>query len=354
MHIVFDPKTSKTNQYVVLITTLLAEHGINTYSVDEVFSDSGAFKKTKIVHLNWYENLVSGTPSAVVLSFLKKTTKLLVFFVTGKKMVWTMHNKMSHVRDLPFLNKWMFWLMVHLSERIVIHCHVSQDILKKYGSKILDKTTYIPHPDYVGIYGDVVLSLPDADESNVLKLLFLGAVKPYKNIELLIDVAKSLPNDLVLTVAGKPMNEEYEKALVECASNMPNIIFDFRYIPDALLPTYMSKSDLLVLPYDTNSSLNSGAAILAFSYGKTVICPQIGTIADLKSEDYILSYQYQTEKEHLSELSENVKKAILLKKANIRVFEQFGSEMYKCVSIKNDKKLVVNELAKLYTDLMSN
>ncbi|MGX7835548.1 glycosyltransferase, partial [Campylobacter fetus subsp. venerealis] len=132
--------------------------------------------------------------------------------------------------------------------------------------------------------------IPDkVDKSDTrLKLLFLGAIKPYKNIELLIDLAKKFPLDIQLTVAGNPSSDSYRSELEALALDTQNIKLDLTFIPDEELPGYIHESDLLILPYSLASSLNSGTVILAFSYGRTVICPRIGTIDDLKAGDNVL------------------------------------------------------------------
>src|SRR5690606_39824303 len=108
-----------------------------------------------------------------------------------------------------------------------------------------------------------------------------------------------------------------------------NIELKLKFIPDQEIPTLINEADLLVLPYDLKSSLNSGTAILAFSYGKSVICPEIGTISDLgQIKNNVLHYQYASDKEHLSQLSTKIQDALHLKEKDSSIFSSMGNRMY--------------------------
>src|SRR5690606_41220272 len=78
---------------------------------------------------------------------------------------------------------------------------------------------------------------------------------------------------------------------------------------------FMAEAELLVLPYDLRSSLNSGPVSFSFSYKKTVICPLIGSIEDMgEGKANVFHYSYQTDEEHADQLADQIDKAIKYKK----------------------------------------
>src|SRR5690606_21936083 len=146
----------------------------------------------------------------------------------------------------------------------------SREIISSRYPDAVERLFYLPHPDFIGSYGPIPPATEQASPTP-LRLLFIGAVKPYKNIELLIKVAGEFKDEVSLTIAGKPNTSAYRQTITELAASAGNIKLMLRFIPDHELPLLMAASDLLVLPYDLESSLNSGTVILAFSYKKTII-----------------------------------------------------------------------------------
>ncbi|WP_069660919.1 glycosyltransferase [Arcticibacter eurypsychrophilus] len=348
MKISFYPESTRQNKYSEIITSLLKAKGVKIYSLSHVFSGFTAFKKVKVVHLNWFENLNEPTRFAMFSVFFKRMMKLITLRVFGKKVIWTMHNKMPHDKSMMFYKKTLIYTLVKLSNTIIIHSRVSEVILQNISKRAVAKIRYIPHPDYIGVYGAIDLSCDHSTESKVLKLLFLGAVKPYKNIELLIDVISQFDHDVYLTIAGQPQNVDYQLLLVNYAKNNVNVHLDLNFIPDEMLPCYIAQCDLLVMPYDMRSSLNSGSVILAFSYKKTVICPRIGTILDMQNQENILSYTYTSDLEHFDALTEVIGGAIQMKKTANDIFEEYGERIYEDVMVQNNKDKVIHLLMAEY------
>ncbi len=156
-----------------------------------------------------------------------------------------------------------------------------------------------------------------------------------------------------LTVAGNPSTPEYQERITAMAASAGNIKLMLRFIPDHELPHLMAESDLLVLPYDLESSLNSGTVILAFSYKKTIICPEIGTIEDLdEAKAQVFHYRYGSEEEHAAVLKQEIEKALHLKRTNPAKFHSLCEDLYDHVHTANSKSSVGNQLLNLYQALL--
>jgi glycosyltransferase involved in cell wall biosynthesis len=159
-----------------------------------------------------------------------------------------------------------------------------------------DRTVVIPHSGYVGIYPDAIdreaarknLGL-NADD---IVLLALGGIRPYKGIDRLIDAfetALTREPRLRLVMAGKPGRFEGIDDLRWRADSHPNIIANFNEIAPADLQHFYKASDVAVLAHA--EGLNSGALLLAYSFGRPVIAPHLGCIGELLIPEVSIGYR---------------------------------------------------------------
>ncbi|WP_149304356.1 glycosyltransferase family 4 protein [Pareuzebyella sediminis] len=342
MKIVYHPISGGENIYIDMIINGLKKRKFEVLPLSGFLSN---FLEVKIIHLNWYENIGS------LLNFLNKSTKLIVYKILGKKVLWTMHNKEPHENAHPFLQRVFTNLLIFLADKIIIHSWDTKKILAKKGRRIAEKTFYLPHPAYIDMYGSIHDRDVTKPKDPVLKLLFVGLVRPYKNLELLIDSVETIGKDVRLLIVGKPKNKEYAEEIRDKISNVPNIEHDLRFIENNELIEYLYDCDLVILPYKMDSVLNSGAVMLSFSYGKSVICPNIGTINDIKDKSALLNYTYSNEKEHKKILTQTIEKAVALKKISPKVFDEWGLQMKNYVEEFHDKEVIIDRLAKLYQEI---
>ncbi|MEB2774824.1 glycosyltransferase [Algoriphagus sp. D3-2-R+10] len=349
--IIFNPCENKENRYIAILVNALEKHGFQVSPLDDFLSSATHFQSIKLLHLNWFENLDDSSTKSMWKSYFRKLVVLAAIKLGNKKLVWTMHNRLSHEKKSGKLSRALTRKIVTQADAVVIHASITKDILRSQYPNLQAKIAHIPHPDFIDVYGPM---LPESSvESNSpLKLLFLGAIKPYKNIELLIEIAQQFPTDIHLTIAGNPNSESYQRELQKLAFEASNISLELKFIPDKVLPIYIHKSDLLVLPYSLESSLNSGTVILAFSYGRTVICPRIGTIDDLGAGEDVFDYSYASESEHREALKKQIQLAITLKRNNPESLQEKGLRMREMVQKKNEKENVSAQLIDLYKTLL--
>ncbi len=352
LKIIFNPCENRENKYVSILVGGLAKRGYEISGLDNFLTSISHFNSIKLVHLNWFENLDDQSLKSMWISYFRKITLLTLIRLTGKKLVWTMHNRLSHEKKSGKLSRKLTQNIIEQADAIVIHSNYSREILLSQFPTLGGKIVHIPHPDFVDVYGPEISDEPKTRE-NRLNLLFLGAIKPYKNIELLIEAMKPFSDTVHLTIAGNPNSRTYKNELMRLAADSTNITLDLGFIPNDNLPKYLHKVDLVVLPYSLESSLNSGTVLLAFSYGRTVICPRIGTIDDLENEEDAFAYTYSNEIEHLEILKAQIEKALKIYSENPDSLIQKGYKMKKLVSQKNQKKMVINAFDKLYQNLLN-
>lgn len=341
INIAYYPYESWGNKYTAISQGILKECGCNITDFWnmplEELSDIDA------VILNWYDSTYQKWGIKALNDALKRLSKLKHAKKCGAKIIFTFHNRMPHNMKgilLPIVSKWLRKRICIASDFVIV---VSTDSIR-FLSEIMTeedafrKAFYIPHPNYVGVYTPP-LEVNSYPNNPIFEILFIGAVKPYKNVELVIDVAKKLENyPIHFTVAGK-CQEEYGRKLQKHASGALNITFDLRFIPDEELDCLIRDKDILLLPYDVRSSMNSGTVILAFSNGRSVICPEISTLKDFPAEKFY-SYTYESEEEHLKKSTWAVLEAYHDWKYDNKAFKQKGTDLLDAVKRNNSAEVL--------------
>ena len=347
MDIIFNPPVNEENQYIRLLVNELYAKGYRIHPLDTFFSSRKHFRAVKLVHLNWFENIDDSSFYVALRSFLRKLVVLVAIRASGKPLVWTMHNRASHERGTAFFSRTITRLLVRWSHRIVIHSQQSEDILASYGAAVLQRVVYIPHPHFINVYGEVHPSRTQGPDK--LCLLFAGMVKPYKNLELLIDVVSGFGSRVQLTIAGKALNERYQQQVLDRATHAGNVTLLPYFVPDGEVAALLASADAVILPYDLSSSLNSGTVILACSYKKTVICPEIGTISDLGAHmAETFHYRYGSHEQHRLELQKQIARALELKQRDPIALDTMGTRLYEHVAATHDWHRIGWELDSMY------
>ena len=240
----------------------------------------------RILHLHWLEiqYAYGPTPHERAQKNLDGILKQLDFLQRhGRKIVYTVHNINHHEGQHPDLNdranQWIF------ARADAIHVHnraAARQVQQQYGRE--QNVFVIPHGNYIGVYPNEIgreaararLDIP----AGHFVYLCLGQMRPYKGLDALITafLENDLP-DATLLLAGQITDEAYARHLRRLAGEHPNIRVIPHYVPGHEIQLYCNASDLCVLPY--RDATTSGAALLAFSFGKPIIAPAIGPFPEL-------------------------------------------------------------------------
>ena len=141
----------------------------------------------------------------------------------------------------------------------------------------------VPHGTYAGIYPDVV-GWKEARrelgiEGDAPVILSLGLIRPYKNLDRLLDLARDAGGMTVL-IAGPAHDRRYAEGLRARAAGLANVRLSIATVDDARLQYYFRAADLFVLPY--RRVTNSGSALLALSFGLPVLGPDLPYFRELE------------------------------------------------------------------------
>jgi len=339
------PSNVLTNKYMYLMQMAMKKAGY------KVLGPGERLKKinSAIIHLNWFENIDDDKTAQYV--YYKKKFLLFLFQLSKKRIIFTMHNKQPHDKKSNHYSKKLLLKLMQISDVIIIHSRYSMQVIEeKFQSINLKKVVYVPHPNYKYAYKDLKTYKNFSKLESELVFCFIGQIRPYKNVEVLIQAANRFSNtkDIKFLICGKSINDDYKLKIEQMKTNQ-NIIFDLRFIEDNEIVSLMKQIDVVILPYSTESALNSAAAILAFTYGKTVLSTNVGTVIDLKDTGDLYSYQYYSnEAKHVEILVSKIQEIYKIFQSDHDIIKQQGINLKNRVLTENSIEIIENSLKKIY------
>ena len=322
------PNESDANPYINRLRDTLAKD-YEVYSLADIRKHPlWILTRIGAVYLNWLEN----DPK------WRNIWILRVLHWLGIRLVWTHHNKRPHDREFTPKARQFVDFLERNSDAIVIHCHESLSHLPAYcHSRVL----YFPHGHYIGVYEPghenirKELGIPD----NAVVFLALGQIKRYKGIDVLLEAFRQVDCPRAhLIVAGNP--DGGEKLLCDMRAHAvadSRVHLVLHRIPDSAIFDFLDAADAMVMPLNQQSSLNSGSMLMAFSYGKTVLAPWIGTLREYKDQPpFFYAYDYSSRDEHVRVLAETMQRALADELASPGHLRRWGKEALQHVRLEND------------------
>ncbi len=244
-----------------------------------------AERQVKVLHLHWILPYTKGQHRwQKALYGIKFLIDVSLVQRLGVRVVWTVHNQVTHDTPFPKLEMWVRRRLAKQVDRIILHNTATlESIAQTYGISPA-KAQVIPHGHYRDVYSPKISST-DARRSLGLPLtgnvyLSLGLLRPYKGIEQLLTLWREHPKITTgntLLIAGKA-GSAYAEELQKLIADLPSIILMPEFIESDRIHLFFSAATFTVLPY--RNILNSGSLILAMSYGVPVIAPRLGNIPE--------------------------------------------------------------------------
>lgn len=240
-----------------------------------------ARRRVDVLHFHWPERHFDPARLASAVGF---ALRLVLARVLGYRLVWTVHNVRPHDGDTRG-HRLVRRTLLRLATPIV-HCGAARRALGRAGARAV----VVPHGSYVGSYPNRVGTRPARAElglpADARVLGCFGQIRPYKGIEELLRAFASLPDpDARLVVAGEPVGGA--EALVHGVCD-PRVRLFLGRIPDDEVQLFLNAADVMVVPY--RDVLTSGAAMLAFSFGRGIVAPRLGCLTDLADSGAAILY----------------------------------------------------------------
>jgi glycosyltransferase involved in cell wall biosynthesis len=129
---------------------------------------------------------------------------------------------------------------------------------------------------------------PLAQRLETKRLLFFGAIRRNKGLDLLLRAAERLPGYHV-TIAGEPCERDYFEAEVlprvralRAAGRRVDLLD--RFVPDDEVGRLFATHSAVVLPYTRQFVAQSGVVFMALAYGLPVVASTAGGLRDVLGE----------------------------------------------------------------------
>lgn len=294
------------------------------------YTSSTRISDAKYVWLHWYENgIVDYT------KFVQRINSIKTWKQQGRKIIFHIHNKKPHESAIPSVAHALMTVLADSADQVSIMSEATKDVLKGiwYYEDDFSRVSTVHHPNYINSYGKK-LKAPTSLKGDTLKILFFGLVRPYKGIEKLLKATEELEN-VEVGIFGKPKDDKYVSELKALCAGRGNVEFRLEHIPDKDIPQIFARYHVVALPYSIESSLNSGAAILALSYGRTIIGTNNGTLKELSRDDVYFGYDYKDEKDHVKQLRNAIQNVQATYDGKYNELLKVGDRAFKLVEKEN-------------------
>jgi glycosyltransferase involved in cell wall biosynthesis len=228
--------------------------------------------RPQVVH---FQSLVSRRKDVVLYLIIK---------ILGIKIVTTIHNIFPH--EIRPLEKKMYGWMYALSNKLILHGEKNKaSFLEIFPHISASKLCVNPHGNYCLLRlkrntqqeAKSILALPSADKV----VLLIGAIRPYKGVDLFIECANAVLQALSsvsFVIVGQLISgtqEEYQKLV----GNNPKISLSFKYLTLEEISLYMDAADIVAFPY--KHIYQSGMVHLAMAHEKAIIASDVGAISEV-------------------------------------------------------------------------
>ncbi|MGM9488987.1 glycosyltransferase [Ideonella sp. YS5] len=216
--------------------------------------------------------------------------------MAGHRVVWTVHNVMPHETRWPEHDRRIHQMVADAADVVHVMTSQSRALCSPHYRWDADKELCVPHPSYLGAHADWLSPMQARAEWRIAQeevvFLSFGAVLGYKGYAGLMtafDAARAASvRPLRLIIAGAPADEAVARALRLWAHGRSDVTLELRTIGSDEIQYFFRAADAAVCPYER--TLNSGAALMATSFGVPVIGPRIGGFIDNIGESAGLLY----------------------------------------------------------------
>lgn len=289
--VLFLPDYGDANPYQMQLREGLAAHGVSV----SMASGAGLFPVVTavarhgwpaVVHLHWlHPYLVGRGPLTTAVKGIRLVVELLVLRLIGVTVVWTVHNLFEHDRRAPRVEAAFKHVVLRVIDAGIVHCPAARTSVQeayRLPSRIGAKLSVVPHGHYIDWYEnertrrEARRELGLALDSTVF--LHFGRIERYKGVSGLVAGFRSLADDDARLLLVGRLGDDVSTDDLGGIETEPRIRTRFEYVPDDAVQTYMNAADAVVLPYQ--NVLTSGTAVLAASFGRAVIAPDRGCVAD--------------------------------------------------------------------------
>jgi glycosyltransferase involved in cell wall biosynthesis len=204
--------------------------------------------------------------------------------LTGYAIVWTAHDLLPH--DQIFANDARARDLLLVKAKVIIALsEATASELRALGGHAIRVIPIGPYSDprAVTLTKEEARASFEFDSDDVVMTL-IGRIEKYKGADLLLLAVAQLPktSKIKVLLAGVCPDRSYRRELNELDRETgERTVLRLEFVPDEDLERYFQATDFAVFPF--REVTNSASVLLAQSFGKPIIIPNLPTLADVPS-----------------------------------------------------------------------
>jgi len=282
--------TVTTNPYQLLLYDHALEHGIVPVAMrqESQLEELKALQRSGVataLHLHWLHSVMRSATSIKEARALGRAFlgRLDAYRSAGGRLVWTVHNVLPHETRFEAAEAELCGKVAARADVVHVLAARTAEAVAPWYRLPPDRLLHVPMSSYAGVYPDHVPRLEARQrlhlQADELVFLALGAIRPYKDLDGVLDAWAALePAARRLVIAGPVTEEAGVAELVARARAASGVLVEPRKIPVADMQLFLRAADVAVLPYP--GALNSSALMLALTFGLPAIVPSGTGLAD--------------------------------------------------------------------------
>ncbi len=279
----FFPHASR-NPYQRMLYARGFDHGFACFPLKAIDDVEGLPADLKLVlHYHWLHRVfddTSGSRTAKKAAdhFLDKLKRQKD---AGHKILWTVHNILSHAALFPDEEQALRAGVAEIADVIHIMNPETRDLCRRFYSINEAKVLSVPHPSYKGVYGDYLCARQARFNLNLNPddkvFLLFGSLGPHKGTRQFLAAFDRLQMRLEgkgrVLIAGTPGKATFMEEILALTSGRSDMRLFQAHVDDQAVQTFFKAADVAVCPYPIG--LNSGVMATAATFGKPSVVPDM-------------------------------------------------------------------------------
>lgn len=255
------------------------------FQVSDLTYENLMAERYDLVHLHFFEGLTGfRNPFRVIQRMGRLLKGIDRQRAAGAKLIYTAHNIVTHDAPWRGLENWYLEQFLRRVDGTIFVSEVSIPLVRQTFPELKSPSVVIPLSDYGDWYEDRVTG-PEARAEfgipeSALVVAHLGLIRKYKNVPALMRAFSTNPGDYCLLIGGRVAEDDLRGEIEALAAADPRIKLELGHLDDDRIQFFMRAADVAVFPY--RNILNSGSAMMALTFGKPVVVPNVGSMPELQ------------------------------------------------------------------------
>jgi glycosyltransferase involved in cell wall biosynthesis len=237
----------------------------------------------QVVHLHWVWGF--SFPGAGKFAIMRHLSQWWLVFCLrairgfGFRLCWTAHNVLPHFAvfgDDVVARR----ILIEQCDLVFVHSSWTVEGLAEIGAPP-KRWTIVRHPPFE-LKQPADRKFVSRERQEVTEFLFFGKIFDYKGVEELLRAFILLPThrSAKLVIVGQCNDASLRSSIEDLATQSElEVTLRLEHIPDGEIDALMASAQVVVLPFRRVTT--SGSAILALSYGKPLVVPDLAALSEL-------------------------------------------------------------------------